>query len=184
MSVLAKEYATEIDCKIRQLRKKTATFAYDCIAEDSTKVEPAKQFLAAEQNELTRIELQCSQLAESSEQLDKLLQEADETASKIYARLCEMFADLGMDTPTFDDDEIPIGIPIERLVPRKGAPEELSEALEELSMSQCSTEVDGTEAEFKPNIVIGRPSDSGGPPTWTPMIKVKMNKVSNRLPVE
>uniref|UniRef100_A0A1Q3EY40 Uncharacterized protein n=1 Tax=Culex tarsalis TaxID=7177 RepID=A0A1Q3EY40_CULTA len=183
MSSASREHAAEIDSKLGIIRRKVANFACGFRPETNSRVEPAKEFLSTSNRELDEIESECAEFARTSETLDGLIQEADEMATKIFARLSETFADFGLEMPTFEDQDIPVGIPLEKLVLQEEEPEQtLIGTPSELATSDDSA----SDVDFKPNIFITRPSNSGGPPTWTPMIKTKVKRTAgvSRLAID
>ncbi|EDS40745.1 hypothetical protein CpipJ_CPIJ003878 [Culex quinquefasciatus] len=175
MSSVSREHAAEIDSKIGIIRRKVANFACGYTPETNSRVEPSKEYLSKANKELEEIESSCVEFIQTSAVLDGLIQEADEMATKIFARLSETFADFGLDMPTYADEDIPVGIPLEKLVLLEEEEEELDQTIigtpSELTASDDS---EASDVDFKPNIFITRPSDSGGPPSWTPMIKTKV----------
>ncbi|KAL9694377.1 hypothetical protein quinque_013662 [Culex quinquefasciatus] len=157
MSSVSREHAAEIDSKIGIIRRKVANFACGYTPETNSRVEPSKEYLSKANKELEEIE--------SS----------------------ETFADFGLDMPTYADEDIPVGIPLEKLVLLEEEEEELDQTIigtpSELTASDDS---EASDVDFKPNIFITRPSDSGGPPSWTPMIKTKVSRTiaMSRLALE
>ncbi|XP_065076223.1 uncharacterized protein LOC135699805 [Ochlerotatus camptorhynchus] len=171
---IAKEHAFEVDTKLRILRKKTANFACGYIQQDPNKLESAKQFIAVSGDSLEEIETSCLGFTAGTDELERLLVEADETADKIFARLSEFYADCRYDMPPVEDEELPVGIPLAKLVLDEPETTDESQDVTNSSGLPNASETE-TDDEFKPNVFISRPSDSGGPPSWTPMIKARKN---------
>lgn len=170
----AKEHAYEVDTKLGLLRKKTAQFACGFVQQNPNKLDQAGRFIADNQNSLKDIEAKSAEFVQDTEQLERLLAEADETADKIYARLSEVYADLGLEMPQIAEEDLPVGIPLEKLI-LQAEPEESSAGTESQDVTNISDLANASEIdeEFASNVFLTRPSDSGGPPIWTPMIKKK-----------
>uniref|UniRef100_A0A8D8FAB1 (northern house mosquito) hypothetical protein n=1 Tax=Culex pipiens TaxID=7175 RepID=A0A8D8FAB1_CULPI len=176
MSSVCREHAAEIDSKIGIIRRKVANFACGYTPETNSRVEPSKEYLSKANRELEEIESTCAEFTQTSAVLDGLIQEADDMATKIFARLSETFADFGLDMPTYADEEIPVGIPLEKLVLQEEEDEPDQTIIGTPSELATSDDSEASDVDFKPNIFITRPSDSGGPPSWTPMIKTKASR--------
>lgn len=170
----AKEHAYEVDTKLGLLRKKTAQYACGFIQQDPSKHEKAGRFIAENQTALKDIRTRSAEFIQGTEQLEHLLREADETADEVFARLSEIYANCGLEMPRIADEDLPTGIPLERLTLTE-EPTEASLATDTQDVTNCSDSISTTELdeEFASNVFLTRPSDSGGPPIWTPMIKKK-----------
>lgn len=187
MSSMSREHAAEIDSKIGIIRRKVANFACGFTPETNSRVEPSKEYLSMANKDLDEIESTCVEFTRTSAVLEGFIQEADEVATKIFARLSETFADFGLEMPSFADEEIPVGIPLEKLVLQEEEEEEPEQTIIGTPSELATSDDSGaSDVDFKPNIFITRPSDSGGPPSWTPMIKTKVSRTvgMSRLAIE
>lgn len=177
----AKEHAAEIDTKLRVIRKKVAAFAcgYDEeFKSTSSKVESAKKFLKKTGEDLAVIHDEASDIVQQTEQLDQLLNEANENADKVFALLSQYYAALQLEMPSIDVDALPVGFKFEKSTTIEEIQEEAPDSsndssLRELLSSDDSTGV--TEEEFGSKIFISRPNVDGcdGAVTCTPMIKAR-----------